>query len=86
MAAFGIHLLIFLPLVAAVVVWTLPERRKDIAPSFALVVGLITFVIGLLLWLNVSGAGLLGEAHADWIAVGGEEGGGRGFLAHGSST
>ena len=75
MAAIGIHLLIFLPLVAAVVVWALPERRKDIAPTFSLVVGLITFVIGLLLWLNVSGAGLLGETYADWIAVGGEEGG-----------
>ncbi len=76
MAAIGIHLLIFLPLVAAVVVWTLPERRKNIAPPFALAVGLILFVIGLLLWLNVSGTGLLGETFANWIAVGGEGGGG----------
>ena len=75
MAVIGIHLLIFLPLVAAIIVWALPERRKDIAPAFALVVGLITFVIGLLLWLNVDGDGLLGETRASWIAVGGEEGG-----------
>jgi NADH-quinone oxidoreductase subunit M len=75
MAAIGLHLLIFLPLVAAVVVWALPERRKDIAPPLALVVGLITLAIGLLLWVNVDGNGLLGEAQASWIAVGGEEGG-----------
>jgi NADH-quinone oxidoreductase subunit M len=75
MAAIGIHLLIFLPLVAAVVVWTLPERRQDIAPKFSLVVGLITLVMGVLLWLNVGGDGLLGETQASWIAVGGEEGG-----------
>jgi NADH-quinone oxidoreductase subunit M len=75
MAAFGIHLLIFLPLVAAVIVWALPERRQDIAPKFSLVVGLITFVIGVLLWLNVGGSELLGEANASWIAVGGEGGG-----------
>jgi len=52
MAAIGIHLLIFLPLAGAIIVWALPERRKDGAPAVSLVVGLITFVLGLLLWLT----------------------------------
>ncbi len=73
MDALGIHLLIFLPLVAAIVVWTLPERRKDLAPTFALVVGLLVFGIALVLWLNVGGAGLLGETKLSWIAVGAEQ-------------
>jgi NADH-quinone oxidoreductase subunit M len=73
MAAFGIHLLIFLPLIAAVVVWALPERREKLAPKIALYVGLATCVIGLLLWLNVDGEGLLGETEASWIAVGGQD-------------
>jgi NADH-quinone oxidoreductase subunit M len=77
MAALGIHLLIFLPLVAAIVVWALPERRERLAPKLSLYVGLITFAIAVALWVNVKGDGLLGETKLSWIAVGerwGEEG------------
>jgi NADH-quinone oxidoreductase subunit M len=81
MAAFGIHLLIFLPLAAAIVVWALPQRQEKLAPKIALYVGLATFVVSLLLWLNVTGEGLLGETEASWIAVGSETG--QGELASG---
>jgi NADH-quinone oxidoreductase subunit M len=70
MAALGIHLLIFLPLAAAVVVWSLPERRQNLARGIALVVGLATFLIALTLWLHVDGQHVLGETQASWIAVG----------------
>jgi len=73
MAAFGIHLLIFLPLVAAIVVWALPERRQHLAPTVSLWVGVVTLVAALLLWLNVPGTGLLGETRLDWIVVGGAD-------------
>jgi NADH-quinone oxidoreductase subunit M len=73
MAAFGIHLLIFLPLVAAIVVWSLPQRREDLAPKLSLIVGLITFVIAFALWMNIGNTGpdgLLGETNVGWIAAG----------------
>ena len=76
MEAFGIHLLIFLPLVAAIVVWVLPERRESLAPKIALAAGLLTFVIAVPLWLAVDGESLLGETTAGWIAVGDEASGG----------
>ena len=75
MAALGIHLLIFLPLLAAIVIWCLPQSRRDIAPLLALVVGLITFAIGTALWLGVGGQALVGEANLAWITLGDESGG-----------
>jgi len=73
MAVLGIHLLIFLPLVAAVVVWALPERREQLAPRISFWVGLATFVIAIGLWLKIGEVepdGLLGETELNWIAVG----------------
>ena len=75
MAALGIHLLIFLPLLAAIVIWCLPRERSDVAPRLALVTGLITFLIGTALWVMVGGQGLVGEANYAWIQVGDEAGG-----------
>jgi len=72
MAAIGTHLLIFLPLVAAIVVWTLPQRREELAPKLSLWVGVAVFVIAALLWLGVEGEGLVGEADYAWIAAGSE--------------
>jgi NADH-quinone oxidoreductase subunit M len=72
MASFGLNLLIFLPLIAAVVVWVLPERREALAPKIALAISLVTLVIAALLVPALSAAkqGLVGEAEAEWIVVG----------------
>lgn len=78
MEAFGVNLLIFLPLVAAVVICLLPERRLEVVPKFALAVGAILFLVALGLWFRLPGAldgadgarALVGEAQVDWIAVG----------------
>lgn len=70
MDALGIHLLIFLPLVAAVVVWTLPPRREALAPQIALWAGIIVMAVSVLLWARVGPAGLVGEDNWTWIAVG----------------
>ena len=70
MAEFALNLLIFLPLAAAVLIWTLPERRADLAPRLALLVGLVTGGLSLLLWLGVGASGLVGDTSCDWIRVG----------------
>ena len=78
MEAFGLILLVFLPLTAAVVIWCLPERRESLASRLALAVGVVTFVVSVLLWLRLPGAmdgpdgahALVGECNAEWIAVG----------------
>lgn len=77
MAALALNLLIFLPLVAAVVVWVLPERRETLAPRIALAVGLVILVLAGLLWpalpaaLDRDGPGaLIGQTNVRWIAVG----------------
>ena len=73
MAAIGVNLLIFLPLLAAVAVWALPQRRERLAPRISLAVGLVIFVVSLALWLNIGRVapdGLLGETRASWIVVG----------------
>ena len=78
MEAFGVNLLVLLPLVAAVVICLLPERRLDAVPRFALVIGFILFVVALGLWFRLPAAmdgaegawALVGESNADWIAVG----------------
>jgi NADH:ubiquinone oxidoreductase subunit 4 (subunit M) len=65
MSAFGLHILIFLPLAAAVVVWVWPWREERVK-TFSLIVGLITLLVALLLWLQVPQAGptgLVGETH-----------------------
>ncbi|MGD8453270.1 MAG: NADH-quinone oxidoreductase subunit M [Phycisphaerae bacterium] len=74
MEAFGLNLLIFLPLVAAVVVCLWPQRREEQVPRFALWVGVVICVAALGLWLRVGAntgpaTGLVGECDVDWIAV-----------------
>lgn len=84
MEAFGLNLLIFLPLIAAVIVWLLPEQRRAAAFQIALAVGLITLVVAFGLWWGSPGADddarLVGESRGTWFAVGdrvmGEEEGG----------
>ena len=76
MDVFGLNVLIFLPLIAAVIVWALPERRESLAGRIALIVGLVTFVASLGLWLCLPSAtssdpdALLGDAAIEWIFVG----------------
>ena len=74
MNAVGLNILVFLPLVAAAVVWVLPERRGDLAKQISLWVGLIVGVIAIGLWWQVDGAhgpgNLVGEMDAGWVVVG----------------
>ena len=78
MEAFGLNLLIFLPLIAAVVVWVLPARREALAPKVALAVGAIVFVVAIGLFLRLPAAmrsrrrraALVGEFNTPWFAVG----------------
>lgn len=72
MEAIGVHLLIFLPLLAAIAIWSLPERAGATALKLSLFVGVILGAISIGLWWQVSptGAGLVGETNASWIAVG----------------
>ncbi|MCK4340992.1 MAG: NADH-quinone oxidoreductase subunit M [Phycisphaerae bacterium] len=73
--AFGVNLLIFLPLLAAVIICFMPER---LVSRFALAIGGVTFVVALGLWLRLPAAmaagdegwALVGECQAEWIAVG----------------
>lgn len=72
------NLLVFLPLVAAVIVWTLPARREASAGALSLWVSLITAAISIYLWVKLPAAGpsgLVGEVRADWIAIGDYAGG-----------
>jgi len=81
MDALCIHILIFLPLIAAVVVWSLPEERVDEARQeprppppqayrVALWVGWVVLAASAWLWLRAGADGLVGEARLSWIAVG----------------
>ena len=85
MAALGLNLLIFLPLIAAIMVWVLPERRESLAPKLALAAGAVTFVIALALFLRLpaavqtgGGRTLIGEFNMRWFAVGETVTGGNG--------
>ncbi len=73
MNALLLNILILVPLLAAVVVWCLPERRADLIRQVSLVVGLGVAAIALLLWWSVgadAGPGnLLGETNWAWINV-----------------
>jgi NADH-quinone oxidoreductase subunit M len=77
MAAFALNLLIFLPLLTAIVVCVLPQRREALAPKLSLAVSLATLVIAALLFAGLpatmrerGAAGLVGESKAEWIVVG----------------
>lgn len=77
-SALGLNLLIFLPLVGAIIIALLPENRAKAAGPFALGVGLVTFAISLALWFALPTAGdgltaakpLLGETNLGWITSG----------------
>ncbi|NUQ50773.1 MAG: hypothetical protein HUU27_12770, partial [Phycisphaerae bacterium] len=51
MSAVLLNLAIFAPLIAAVVVWTLPQRREHLAYRIALGVGLLCGAAAITLWL-----------------------------------
>jgi NADH-quinone oxidoreductase subunit M len=74
MESFGLNLLIFLPLIAAVVIWTLPQRRETLAPKLALAVATAVFLVALALWARLPAAAdakrLVGESKTTWIAAG----------------
>jgi NADH-quinone oxidoreductase subunit M len=78
MAAFGVNLLIFLPALAAIVICFLPKRDDALIPRFALVVGILTFLVSLALWSNLNnvmdgpdgGTALVGETRSNWITTG----------------
>lgn len=72
MSALGLNFLIFVPLLAAIAVWALPERREALARQIALGVGLLCALLGALLWAALPGvgpAGLVGELARDWITI-----------------
>jgi len=71
MSALGLHILIFLPLTAAVLVWVWPWREERVK-TVSLIVGLITLLAALLLWLQLPQAGptgLVGETNWEWITI-----------------
>ncbi len=71
MAAFALHLLIFLPALGAILVALLPERQERQAGKIALWIGLLTMIVALPLWWSVTASsGLVGETNAEWISVG----------------
>ncbi len=72
MSAFGLNILIFLPLIAAIVVWLIPAGREALVRRISLGVGLGCALIGLLLWPGLYAAGpsgLVGEFSRDWIRI-----------------
>lgn len=73
MAAWAIHLLIFLPLLGAIAVWALPREREKDAPRLSLAVGWITLILGVGVWLGMVAqgrSGLVGETSLNWVTVG----------------
>lgn len=75
----ALDLIIFLPLVAALVIWRLPDRFAAAAPRIALGVALLTLVVGLALWMEIGRAGhaeLVAQHEQTWIAQGDSESGG----------
>ncbi len=71
MSSLGIHILIFLPIVAAAAVWMLPQDRDDLIRRLSLACGIVVAVVSLLLYGQVGGAGLVGETNAGWVIAGG---------------
>ena len=74
MESLGLNLLIFLPLIAAAVIWVWPRRHESIVPQVTLGIGLATLLISLGLWLCVTPAtgpdSLVGDCNVSWIAAG----------------
>ncbi len=62
-----LNLLIFLPLIAGIAIWAMPER---LAPRAALLVSLLAGVLSIWLWWITGAGGLTAETRLNWIAVG----------------
>ena len=58
MNALLLNILIFGPLLAAVVVWCLPERRTDLVKQISLIVGFVVAALSLALWAQVGPAAM----------------------------
>lgn len=71
-AAVGLNLLIFLPLIGAVIVWCLPRRREESAGPLSLAIGLLCLFIGVGVWWSGfhEADRVFAETNADWIRVG----------------
>lgn len=71
-AAVGLNLLIFLPLIGAVIVWCLPRRREESAGPLSLAIGLACLFIGAGIWWSGfhEADRVFAETNADWIRVG----------------
>ena len=69
MESTALNILIFLPLIAGIAVWTLPREREALAYQISLLVGLIVAVISFWLWWGVGGNGLQAETSLAWIMV-----------------
>lgn len=70
-----LNIVIFLPLLAALVVCMLPAAREKAAAQVALWAGLISGAIAIYLWAISGAAGLTGETNWNWIAVNRDGGG-----------
>ena len=68
--AFGLNILVLLPLAGAIGCAFTPADRAFWARRIALGVGTVCFLIAVGLWLQVRGEGLVGETNLDWISVG----------------
>jgi NADH-quinone oxidoreductase subunit M len=69
MQATLLNIVIFLPLLAALVVCMLPAAREKAAAQVALWAGAITGALAIGLWLASDATGLTGETIWNWIAV-----------------
>lgn len=69
--ALGLHILVFVPLIAAIAIWALPPRRAEWAYRICLLVGLATGAIAVALWLGVSPVPgeLVGETNWTWVGL-----------------
>ncbi len=69
MAALGLNLLIFLPLLAGIAIWLLPAHREAAAPRLAFVTSLFTLVVAFGLWMQTGVGVLVGETNVPWVAL-----------------
>ncbi|GMU82114.1 MAG: NADH:ubiquinone oxidoreductase subunit M [Planctomycetota bacterium] len=70
MEAILLNLMLLVPTVAAVFVWSLPESSERRAPMITFWAGLATGAISLLLWYLTPGTGLFADTILNWITVG----------------
>ncbi len=70
MEQISLNLLIFLPLIAGIAIWAMPERLAPRAPRVALAVGLLTAALSIWLWWITGASELVAEWRLNWIAVG----------------